>query len=74
MGFQVSPGVNVSEIDLTTIVPAVSTSTGAIAIHSTWGPVGIRVLIDSVDNLAAQFGKPAADTLQDFFPAANFLG
>ena len=74
MGFQVSPGVNVSEIDLTTIVPAVSTSTGAIAIHSTWGPVGIRVLIDSEDNLAAQFGKPAANTFQDFFPAANFLG
>jgi len=74
MGFQVSPGVNVSEIDLTTIIPAVSTSTGAIAIHSTWGPVGIRVLIDSEDNLAAQFGKPAANTFQDFFPAANFLG
>ena len=40
MGFQVSPGVNVSEIDLTTIIPAVSTTTGAFAGHFRWGPVG----------------------------------
>lgn len=31
MPFQVSPGVNVSEIDLSTVVPAVSTTEGAIA-------------------------------------------
>lgn len=31
MGFQVSPGINVTEIDLTTIIPAVATTTGAIA-------------------------------------------
>ena len=31
MAFQVSPGVNVSEIDLTTVVPAVSSTTGAFA-------------------------------------------
>ena len=31
MGFQVSPGVNVTEIDLTTIVPAVSTTNGGMA-------------------------------------------
>ena len=31
MAFQLSPGVNVSEIDLTTIVPAVATSVGAFA-------------------------------------------
>ena len=74
MSFSISPGVTVSEVDLTTIVPAVSTSTGATAIHSTWGPVDQRVLIDSEDNLVAQFGKPAANTFQDFFPAANFLG
>ena len=37
MAFQLSPGVNVSEIDLTTIVPAVSTSTGAIAGVFRWG-------------------------------------
>ena len=31
MPFQVSPGVNVSEIDLSTVVPAVSSTEGAFA-------------------------------------------
>ena len=31
MSFLVSPGVNVREIDLTNVVPAVATSIGAIA-------------------------------------------
>ena len=31
MGFQVSPGVQVKEVDLTNVVPAVATSIGAIA-------------------------------------------
>ena len=31
MAFQVSPGVQVNEIDLTNVVPAVSTTTGAFA-------------------------------------------
>ena len=73
MPFQVSPGVNVSEIDLTTIVPAVATTTGAIALHSVWGPSNIRVLVDSEDTLASQFGTPNSNTATDFFTAANFL-
>ena len=55
MPFQISPGVNVSEIDLTTIVPAVATTTGAIAMHSIWGPSNTRVLVDSEDTLVNQF-------------------
>ena len=31
MAFQISPGVNVSEIDLTTVVPSVLTTAGAFA-------------------------------------------
>ena len=31
MAFQISPGVNVSEIDQTTVVPAVLTTAGAFA-------------------------------------------
>ena len=73
MGFQVSPGVNVSEIDLTTIIPAVSTTTGAFAGHFEWGPVDQRVLVDSEDTLAKQFNKPDTNTAVDFFTAANFL-
>ena len=73
MAFQVSPGVNVSEIDLTTVVPAVSTTTGALAGHFKWGPVDQRVLISSEDNLVSVFNKPNANTADDFFTAANFL-
>ena len=73
MAFQVSPGVNVSEIDLTTVVPAVSTSVGAIAGVFKWGPVGKRTLISSEAELAAQFGKPTNHNPETFFTAANFL-
>ena len=73
MPFQVSPGVNVSEIDLTTVVPAVSTTEGAIAGVFRWGPVESRTLVDSETNLAARFGKPTNHNAETFFTAANFL-
>lgn len=73
MPFQVSPGVNVSEIDLTTIVPAVSTTEGAIAGVFRWGPIGKAILVDSEDKLAARFGKPDSSNPETFFTAANFL-
>lgn len=73
MAVQLSPGVNVSEIDLTTIVPSVATSTGAIAGLFRWGPVGQRVLIDTEDRLVARFGKPTNHNAETFFSAANFL-
>lgn len=74
MAFQISPGVNVSEVDLTTVVPAVSTTVGGIAGHFSWGPVNQRVLVDNEDTLANQFGKPNSNTAADFFTAASFLG
>jgi len=73
MPFQVSPGVNVTEIDLTTIVPAVSTTEGAIAGVFRWGPLEKAVLVDSEDKLAARFGKPTNHNPETFFTAANFL-
>ena len=73
MPFQVSPGVNVTEIDLTTVIPAVSTTDGAIAGRFNWGPADKRVLINSEDTLAAQFQKPDNDNFQEWFTAANFL-
>jgi phage tail sheath protein FI len=73
MPFQVSPGVNVTEIDLTTVVPAVSTTEGALAGVFRWGPVGTRVLVDSEINLVARFGKPTNHNAETFFTAANFL-
>jgi phage tail sheath protein FI len=38
MAFQLSAGVNVSEIDLTTVIPSVATSTGAFVGPFAWGP------------------------------------
>jgi hypothetical protein len=73
MAFQVSPGVNITEIDLTTIVPGISTTTGAIAGVFKWGPVGERVLITNETNLVNTFGKPNANNFETFFTAANFL-
>lgn len=73
MSFQLSPGVNISEIDLTTVVPTVATSDGAIAGVFRWGPIGQRVLVDSENNLVSRFGKPTNHNAETFFTAANFL-
>lgn len=74
MAFQLSPGVNVTEIDLTTVVPAVSTSDGAIAGIFGWGPVGEIILVDSETLLAKSFGNPSNLNAETWFSAANFLG
>lgn len=73
MGFALSPGVTVVEKDLTSIVPAVSTSVGATAGAFSWGPVSDPITISSENNLVARFGKPSDSNAQDWFTAANFL-
>tara|TARA_R110000822_G_scaffold3972_2_gene16957 strand:- start:3908 stop:5998 length:2091 start_codon:yes stop_codon:yes gene_type:complete len=73
MAFQVSPGVNVSEIDLTTVVPAVSTTEGGLAGVFNWGPAEQRVLLDSETSLVSRFGEPTSDNFETFFTASNFL-
>lgn len=73
MTFQVSPGVNVSEIDLTTVVPAVSTSSGAVAGPFEWGPVDTVRQVSSENELVSTFGKPAVNSAPTFFTGANFL-
>ena len=73
MSFQVSPGVNISEIDLTTIVPAVSSTEGAIAGVFHWGPINKAVLIDSETTLVSRFGKPDANNAETFLLLQIFL-
>lgn len=73
MAIQVSPGINVSEFDNTTVVPAVSTTVGGIAGVFQWGPAYQRVLVDSETTLVQKFGKPDSNTFESFFSAANFL-
>lgn len=73
MAFQISPGVNVSEVDLTTAVPSVSTTAGAFAGPFQWGPVGKRTLVSHETDLVNKFGQPNGNTATSFFSAANFL-
>ena len=73
MAFQLSPGVNVSEIDLTTIVPSVATSIGAFAGPFAWGPIGEITTISDEVRLAATFGNPDSTNYEYWFSAANFL-
>ena len=73
MAFQLSPGVNVSEIDLTTIVPSVATSIGAFAGPFAWGPIGEIITISDEVRLADTFGKPDSNNYEYWFSAANFL-
>jgi phage tail sheath protein FI len=72
-GFQVSPGVQVKEIDLTNVVPAVSTSVGGYAGDFAWGPVDEVTLVVSEKDLVAKFGKPSTSKVSDFMAATSFL-
>ena len=73
MAFQISPGVNVSEVDLTTVVPSVLTTSGAFAGTFKWGPVDKLVLVDSEITLTKTFGTPDTNSAVSFFTASNFL-
>ena len=75
MGFQVSPGVEVKEIDLTNVIPAVSTSIGGFAGYFKWGPINQVTLISSEKGLLQKFGTPDSSVLyaDPFFQAASFL-
>jgi len=85
MAFQLSPGVNFSEIDLTNATAAVATTEGAIAGVFRWGPVNERTLITSEQELVNVFGEPSSryttgnntglwTNAETFYTAANFLG
>lgn len=82
MAFQLSPGINISEIDLTTVVPAVATTEGAFVGSFRWGPTNERILVSSEVELVNRFGKPHTEYAnnavewtnhESFFTAANFL-
>jgi len=73
MAFQLSPGVNITEVDMTTVVPSVSTTAGAFAGYFKWGPVEKITQITSEVDLVNRFGKPDDSSSSSFFSAANFL-
>ena len=73
MAIQVSPGINISEIDLTTTVPPVSTSVGGIGGVFRWGPIGEATLVTSESDLVSKFGAPTSLNPETFMTAASFL-
>ena len=75
MAFQLSPGVQVTERDLTSVVPAVGTSIGGTAGEFGWGPANQVVSISSENELVSVFGKPSTDATKNrnWFAAASFL-
>jgi phage tail sheath protein FI len=80
MAFQLSPGVNVTEKDLTLIVPAVATTPGAMVGPFQWGPADEPVLVSNEKALAEKFGGPLSSLTEEvvdyagfWFTASNFL-
>ena len=73
MAFQISPGVNVSEVDLTTVVPSTLTTAGAFVGTFQWGPANKIKLIDSEITLVKTFGKPDSNSATSFFTSSGFL-
>ena len=75
MAFQLSPGVNVSEIDLTTVVPSVSTTTGAFAGYLPWGPANKIITLPDEVTMVQRFAPqgPDANSAVNFFTASSFL-
>lgn len=73
MAFQVSPGVIVNEIDLTTQPVVTSTTDGAAVGRFRWGPVMERTLLSTTDQLKKQFLTPDDETAVDFLTIENYL-
>lgn len=73
MAEMLSPGVFVTEIDASTIVPTVSNSVGVFAGDFVKGPVDTYTLITSVSDLIAFYGYPTNDNYNDWYQAYNFL-
>ena len=73
MAFQLSPGVLVTEKDLTLIVPSISTTAGGFVGTFQWGPVEEVTLVDSESQLNERFQGPNDSVFKSYFTAANFL-
>ena len=73
--FSESPAVTVREIDLTGVVPSVTSTTGAFVGDFNWGPVNTPVLVGTESELASTFGTPLAGDADadDFLSVAHFL-
>lgn len=73
MATLLSPGVAWSEVDLTTVVPSLSTTVGGFAGNFVWGPVNELTRLSNEIDLVNTFGMPDQNTFTSFFTVANFL-
>lgn len=73
MAEMLSPGVFVTEIDASTIVPTVSNSVGVFSGNFSKGPVDTYILITSVADLITFYGYPSNTNYNDWYQAYNFL-
>ena len=70
---QMSPGVQVNEIDLSIVVPQLGNATAAFAGVFTKGPSDKFLLITNGEDLINYYGKPTNDNYNDWFQCYNFL-
>ena len=71
-----SPNVAIKEIDLSGVVPAVTSTTGAFVGDFAWGPVNQPILVGNEAELVENFGDPtyAGDSSAiEFLSATQFL-
>ena len=69
----VSPGVYVTEVDASEIVPTVSSTTTVFGGDFTKGPVEKYTEITSVDDLIEFYGLPTNDNYNDWYQCYNYL-
>lgn len=76
MSFQISPGVQIKEEDLSLIIPSIPISIGATVGDFQWGPVNEIRLVDSTEKLEDFYGRPDGsdpESAKDWFCAYNYL-
>lgn len=70
---QVSPGVDIREVDKTGSIQGASTSIGAIVGDFAWGPVNVIRLVSNESELVDRYGQPKSTSATDFLVASQFL-
>ena len=73
MAFFISPGVQVREFDISTIVTQYANSAAAYVGAFEWGPIEDITTVSSKARLQKYFGNPSDDTALHWFSCANFL-
>jgi hypothetical protein len=76
MAFYLSPLVDVNEVDVSTTIPAVATSIGAIIVRNTYkGSELKQTFVSNKDELVIAFGDPTtnSDCYRDMLSAEAFL-